>query len=195
MAQVNWNKNLLTQSHGLLSWLLDIRANLVYLTGHVTAKDGRPLLDEHAVIEHMPIERIDGNGGVLDYNLAKACSRQRRIAHLQRSAGFDKVCSFVLGSVHFHVGIKSKVWMGWPFRIVGEGCRWEWVDDGHKQRALWLFYVEMPSFTRRSSGSDKHPILPEIISKHLPRYGKNMVDGVLLQTSMWLRRFDEQEAD
>jgi hypothetical protein len=61
--------------------------------------------------------------------------------------------------------------------------------------ALWFHYIEMPSFTIRSSGSDKHPILPKIISKHLLRYGKDMVDGVLLQTSMWLRRFDEQEAD
>jgi hypothetical protein len=61
--------------------------------------------------------------------------------------------------------------------------------------ALWFYYIEMPSFTIRLSRSDKHPILLKIISKHLLQYGKDMVDGVLLQTGMRLRRFNKQEVD
>lgn len=43
---------------------LCVWSHLKHLASHVTAKDGRPLLDEDTGVLHMAVERIDSDGSV-----------------------------------------------------------------------------------------------------------------------------------
>jgi hypothetical protein len=45
---------------------VNARADLIDLTGNITAEDGGPLLDEDAVVLLVAVQRIDGDGGVLE---------------------------------------------------------------------------------------------------------------------------------
>ena len=51
---------------------LHVRSHFIHLTGHITAEYGRPLLDEDARILHMTVEWVDGNGSILNDELARA---------------------------------------------------------------------------------------------------------------------------
>lgn len=69
-------------------------------TGDVAAEDGGPLLDEDADILHVGVERVDGDGGILDDDLAGASGGQRSVTDFERSSGFGEPGSLV-GDGHF----------------------------------------------------------------------------------------------
>lgn len=95
---------------------LHVRSHFIHLAGHVTAEDGRPLLDEDARILHMTVEWVDGNGSILDDELARASRGQWGIANLQGGIGFHEPCGLVCRCCHS------------DFRIFFPSPLFVWVD-------------------------------------------------------------------
>lgn len=63
--------------------------------GNVAAEDGGPLLDEDTDILHVGVERVDGDGGVLDDNLAGTSGGQRGVTDFEGSTGLGEPGSLV----------------------------------------------------------------------------------------------------
>lgn len=64
----------------------DARANLVYFTSHIGTQDVGKLLDKVARVLDFPIDRIDGNGMVLDDKLFRAWLWDISLVDLKRLA-------------------------------------------------------------------------------------------------------------
>jgi len=60
----------------------------MHSAGHVTAENSRPLLNEDAHFRHMPVEGVDGDGGVLDDDLVGTDKGHWCFAYLEGGVGF-----------------------------------------------------------------------------------------------------------
>jgi len=75
-------------------------AYLIHLAGHIAAKDGGPLLHEDAVVLHVAVQRVDGDSGVLDDDLAGASGGHGSVADAEWCAGGIEVRGAVLRRGH-----------------------------------------------------------------------------------------------
>ena len=66
---------------------INARSGLTHFSSHVTADHGRPLLNEHAAVSHVPVNRIDGNRSVANYNLSRSRFWEGSISNDQRPNG------------------------------------------------------------------------------------------------------------
>ena len=98
-AKENTSTNLPDDAISFLK-ALRVRSHFIHLAGHVTAEDGRPLLDEDAGVLHMAVERVDGDGSILHDELAGTGRGQWGFAHLQGDVGFDEPCGLILRCRH-----------------------------------------------------------------------------------------------
>lgn len=73
----------------------------MHLAGYIAAEDRRPLLDEDARVLHVAIERVDGDGGVLDNDLSGASCGQWGAVDFQGCAGLDEPCGLIRRLGHF----------------------------------------------------------------------------------------------
>jgi len=72
------------------------RPYFIDLAGNITSEDGRPLLNKDAGILHVPVERVDGNGGVLHDDSARAGGGKGGVTDFEGSVGFGEPCGLVL---------------------------------------------------------------------------------------------------
>jgi hypothetical protein len=79
---------------------LHTRSHFIDLTGYIAAEDGGPLMDKDARVLHVAIQRVDGDGSILDDDLTGTYGGHWGILHLKRSASLDEVCSLILGGSH-----------------------------------------------------------------------------------------------
>jgi hypothetical protein len=104
----------------------------VDFTGDIAAYDRRELLDEDSDVLLVPINGVDGDGGVLDDDLACCGCWHRGWSDFERSVGLLEPCGLVIGCGH--VGSGDLFWLL---------SLWKWIDCVTEVRqgksSSWLY--------------------------------------------------------
>lgn len=76
-------------------------------TSDVAAHDGWELFDEDPDFLLMPVDGIDGDGGILDDNISCASYWHRSRSDFERSVSLLEPCGLILGCGHVGGGVRS----------------------------------------------------------------------------------------
>ena len=75
---------------------LNVGASLADFASHIASDHSRPLLNEHAAVRHVPVNRVDGNGSIADYDLSRSSFGEGSISNDQWGTRLVEVSGLVL---------------------------------------------------------------------------------------------------
>lgn len=80
--------------------VLNTRANVINLSGHIATKDCRPLLDENSRVLHVAVKWIDGNSSILNDEFPNSCDWHWGVAYLKGGVGLVEPSGLIVSRRH-----------------------------------------------------------------------------------------------